>query len=705
LPNKKANIHTTLKYPTMPVRPLFTTRYVFMLLTLLCLKATAGVVSPVGKKDSVITIPFGKNNAVLYSLTSGTYDVVFNGKRTITGAYAVYKGKQEMMSTGAAPRSYSQRSVKSNPSGLITYHTIETMRDGWRMQQVFTVYASTDYVLTRVQMIGKDVAASYISPLTTGNMVITDKGDNRALYVPFDNDMWARFNAQPLQQANYTSSEVTALYNNDTYRGLVIGSIEHDVWKTGINVKANGNNSVSVTAFGGLADSNITHDRIPHGLVRTSDTACSSPLMLIGMFSDWRNGMEQYAAHSRYLQRPVIFNWTKATPVGWNSWGALQTKISLDKAKAVIDFFSDSCKNFRSADGALYIDLDSFWDNMIKGGLDGDVSELKQFVAYCKSKKFKPGIYWAPFTDWGKHDRKIEGSDYTYAQAWLKQNGKPVDVDGAYAMDATHPGTKARIDWYLTRLRKLGFEMIKIDFLGHGALECDRFYDSSVNTGMQAYKVGMECVTKALDNKMLVYAAISPTMATARYVHMRRIACDAFSAIDNSEYTLNSTGYGWWQSRLYNFVDADHVVFNRESEGANRARLASALVTGTLITGDDYSTHGPWSNVAKRLLQNKALLNVIKDGRSFRPIEANTDNKGVEIFVKTVGTKTYLAAFNFSNSPRTYTLPLSRLGISQQSKISAVELFSAAHNTFTGNVQLTIPPSDAMLYVITSAAK
>ncbi|HEX6430269.1 MAG TPA: hypothetical protein VF008_21405 [Niastella sp.] len=655
-----------------------------------------------GEKDSVITIPFGKNNAILYSLTTGTYDVVFNGKTTITGAYAAYKGKGEMQSTGAAVRTYSK--TTTGRLGELTTLKIEWVRDGLRMQQMFHPIVGTDFFLTRVRVTGRDVAASYISPLTTGHVVVDDKGDNRALYVPFDNDMWARFNAQPLQQANFTSSEVTALYNNDTYRGLVIGSVEHDVWKTGIKVKANENNSISLAAFGGLADSNITHDKISHGLVTAGDTSAYSPWILVGLFTDWRSGMEQYAMINHLMQEQVIFNWEKATPMGWNSWGALQTKLTLDKAKGVINFLSDSCKGFRNADKTLFIDLDSYWDNLIKGGLGGDVSALAAFVQYCKSKHFKPGIYWAPFVDWSKNDRKIESSNYTYAQAWLRQNGKPVEVDGAYAMDVTHPGTKARIAWCLNHFKKLGFEMIKIDFLGHGALECDRFYDPTITTGMQAYQMGMTWVDSVLDNKMLVYAAISPTMATSPYVHMRRIACDAFSAIDNTEYTLNSTGYGWWQSRLYNYVDADHVVFNRESEGANRARLASALVTGTLITGDDYADNGPWSTAAKRLLQNKALLKVIKDGRSFRPVEANTGNKGVELFVKTVGPETYLAVFNYSNSPRDYSLPLSRLGFKQKKKINALELFTESHSILVDKIQLHIPASDAMMYVITAAA-
>ncbi len=178
-----------------------------------------------------------------------------------------------------------------------------------------------------------------------------------------------------------------------------------------------------------------------------------------------------------------------------------------------------------------------------------------------------------------------------------------------------------------------------------------------------------------------------------------------FSAIDNTEYTLNSTGYGWWESHLYNYVDADHVVFNKESEGANRARLASALVTGTLITGDNYGEKGPWSKTAMILLQNKSLLEVIKDGKSFRPVEANTGNKGVNVFVKTAGAKTYLAVFNYSNSPFKYTLPLSRVGLSQSTKYSVTELFSNSHANWSGTIELSVPPSDVMLYVVNKNGK
>jgi alpha-galactosidase len=132
---------------------------------------------------------------------------------------------------------------------------------------------------------------------------------------------------------------------------------------------------------------------------------------------------------------------------------------------------------------------------------------------------------------------------------------------------------------------------------------------------------------------------------------MRRIACDAFKKIDETAYTLNSTTYGWWLSKLYDFSDADHVVFGDAGDGENRARLASAIVTGTLITGDDYSSRGKWDGMAKTLLQNKALLGIVGlDGKSFRPVEVNTGKGAGRIFTKSTGNTLYVAIFNYSDS-------------------------------------------------------
>ena len=243
----------------------------------------------------------------------------------------------------------------------------------------------------------------------------------------------------------------------------------------------------------------------------------------------------------------------------------------------------------------------------------------------------------------------------------------------------------------------MGFEMIKIDFLGHGAQEADKFYDGNVTTGMQAFRQGMKFLDSVLGKQMLVYAAISPNMATARYVHARRIACDAFSSLEHTAYTMNSTGYGWWQSFIYNYMDADHVVFGKEDDGVNRARLAAALVTGSLFTGDDYSSAGKWTNTAKQLLQNKDLLAVIRDGKSFRPVYANTGDQGVSLFIKSTGNAVYIAHFNYTGQPESFTLPTGLLkGMGQQPVIT--ELFTGQPVMGGPALKINTPPQDVRLY-------
>jgi alpha-galactosidase len=178
---------------------------------------------------------------------------------------------------------------------------------------------------------------------------------------------------------------------------------------------------------------------------------------------------------------------------------------------------------------------------------------------------------------------------------------------------------------------------------------------------------------------------------------MRRIGCDAFSAIDNTEYTLNSTGYGWWQSGIYNFVDADHVVFNNAPEGMNRARLVSSLVTGTLMTGDDYGVAGHWRPMAEKLLQNPEVLAAVGHGKAWRPVFANTGNRGVPVFVKHDGRATYIAVINFENNPREFTIPLSHLG-TKPGKFK--RLFAETTLQSDANqLKETIPGNDAEIFV------
>ncbi|HEY1164000.1 MAG TPA: CBM35 domain-containing protein [Chitinophaga sp.] len=652
------------------------------------------------------TINFGSGNNIYYNLSTGKYNVYFNNNLVISDAYAVCNSDAVYYShTGYTSRTYSSSPV-NDAFGSGTKHVITLSGGGLlQMQQVFYTYSGKPYFYTEVLLNGPGSNCYRMSPLTSGSVQLPNGSDMRALKVPFDNDAWIRYNAQSINGANFTASEVTGLYDNTSRNGLVIGSVEHKTWKTGLTVVGSANNALSnLSVFGGFTDGSITRDGRGHGWVNVGGTSCRSPRIFVNYDTDWRNAFELYGKANVLAEPRYISNWTGATPFGWNSWGAIQSSLTLAKAKAVVDFFANNCKGFRNSDSTLYIDLDSYWDNLASGGWTGDFSQLTDFANYCKSKGFKPGIYWAPFVDWGKNATgTVEGTSYQYQACWTKVNGLPVDLDGARAMDPTHPGTRGRIAYLIGKFKACGFQMIKLDFLGHASLEADSYSDNTIHTGMEAFRKGMEYVVDQLAGTMLTYAAISPNLATGRYVHMRRIACDAYKDISETAYTLNSTTYGWWQNELYHYIDADHLVFGTEPVGENRARLASGLVTGTLITGDDYSSTGTWTTTAQSLLQKADLLNIARNGngKAFQPVEGNTGDQPNELFTTCIGPYHYLAIINYGAAPKTFTVNMGRIGLNTSGTYSSVkELFSGNMSAITGTLTVTVPAADAVIYRI-----
>lgn len=651
---------------------------------------------------SATVIPYGKNGKIDYNLQKGTFDV-FNGKvlLLVGGFSEAVNQNSSFSSKNYRQITYTKNAIK-DAFGQGIKHTFLLQQAGMpNMLQIIYTCTNRDYFFISVSLAGNNLESNKMVPLK-GTLVDSQlKNDASSLFVPFDNDTFISYNAVPLKAGvSNPSAEVTALYQNASRKGYVIGSIEHSDWKTGVLTSMDGQQQTTVEAICGYTNESITRDKIGHGYLKGN--VVKSARIFFGNFVDWRSGIESYAKANRLVEPPIIFKWKNPTPVGWNSWGAMQEKITLEKANQVVDFFADSLKAFRSA-GVAYIDLDSYWDNLLKGGLTGDYAKLKAFANHAKSKGLKPGIYWAPFVDWGfagGGNRKAEGSDYTFGEMWTKVGTGYHDIDGARALDPTHPGTRQRIAAVINQFKACGFEMIKIDFLGHAAIESDHFYDPKITTGMQAYRAGMEFLLKQLDNKMLLYAAISPSLASGRYVHMRRIACDAFKSIHDTEYTLNGVSNGWWQTHLYDFIDADHVVFSDQSDAENRSRFLSAIVTGTCITGDDFSSQGKWTNTAQRLLNNTEILKILKDGKAFVPVEGGMGKSASPVFTKQIGKVTYLAVFNYSDEAKPFTINFSRIGLKATEIFNCENLITQRSERFQDMKTINLAAKDAVIFKI-----
>lgn len=647
--------------------------------------------------DCIVEFGFGQTGKVFYNTSTGTASIQqgVNNRLENIHAEVVVNGEQ-ISSWDYKERTIKKEAINDAFGTGSKWTVINTSDDFPKMEQVFYAYSDRKYILMQVNVSGTGIRSNFMAPLVANKGEIGNNIENQALVMPFDNDAFVRYASKPLDTGvPVESSEVTAVYENSSRNGMVIGSVNQDRWKTGIRANGRPGELTELVAYGGYSERSVTRDQKEHGYLTGS--VVSSPKILVGFFEDWREGLDAYGEANLIEQPRYIFDWNEATPFGWNSWGAIQTDLNLDKAKGVVDFFDLQLPGFRSG-GTAYVDLDSYWDNMVSGGLEGDYSQLIEFANYCKEKGLKPGIYWAPFVDWGKSNRKVEGSSYQYSDTWTKVNGGFHDFDGARAMDPTHPGTLKRIDLVIDKFIKCGFEMVKIDFIGHASVEADSFYESSVTTGMQAFHYGMKHLIDAMQGKMLVYVAISPNLATGPYAHSRRIACDAYADINASEYTLNSTTFGWWQSSIYDFIDADHMVFGQASFGENKARMASGIANGTLITGDDYSRTGPWTSAAKQLLQNQDLLDIVQHKKAFRPVEGNIGDGASEAFIKKIEGVPYVILINYQNERKSFDLSFERLGISP-GNYALKELFKGDYRISEGNVlTATLEAKDAAIF-------
>ncbi|MFD2146626.1 hypothetical protein [Mucilaginibacter antarcticus] len=173
----------------------------------------------------------------------------------------------------------------------------------------------------------------------------------QTLFVPFDNDTFIRYKSNELSDQANISAEVGVIYDRQSRKGLVLGSLTHDSWKSGVKSAGKDNIITQLEVWGGLNEVAVTRDSMPHGSLEGDHI--KSPKVFIGYFKDWRTGLENYAKAAKSLTPSYIKSWAKATPVGWNSWGVLGSKLNYGNATGVVDFSTSRYQPLKTRMGRL----------------------------------------------------------------------------------------------------------------------------------------------------------------------------------------------------------------------------------------------------------------------------------------------------------------------------------------------------------------
>src|SRR5258708_33373533 len=272
--------------------------------SLLALTSIAGPLLPPVQTGNLLKMT-NANVRLDYDLSTGRATFYWQNSLKISGFYA-----------GVGLANYINCTVYTNRTWTVTNNQVEvtsTRGDLPTMKQIFILDQDNSF-LTRLDVIGSALQSRWMGPLVmdiTGGVDIGSYSDNRALIVPFDNDSpTISYNAMPI---NNTSSgyEVSAFYDNTSRNGLVVGSVTHDTWKTGVYFQGASNRLNVLNVYGGVTSSD-TRDVEPHGLVK-GDTI-SSPTVFVGFGTDWRTTLEAYAdANAAIIPR---LNWSGGVPDG-----------------------------------------------------------------------------------------------------------------------------------------------------------------------------------------------------------------------------------------------------------------------------------------------------------------------------------------------------------------------------------------------------
>lgn len=548
--------------------------------------------------------------------------------------------------------------------------------------------------------------------------------DQKMLLVPYDNDMWSRYESA-VPACGKKSYDVTAIYDENSLEGFVLGALAFDVWKNAIRWAAH--DARSFIAYCGAADEG-THDCCLHAPV-SGEWVASAPFVFFWS-SDIRRGLEEYGDMCKSIvpARP----WENGkVPFGWNSYSALGMGLRLSHWKEAGDFMKEELPEYCDEDGVTYVNLD--------GAFGLDSKEIKRTIDMLHERGQKAGWYANP-CNWfpaggdmpvgmvvGAGDAVMPESaeeDTEEFSNWAQMrigdlflkdhdgNVMPA-ADGTVPLDVTHPVWEKMARATIRRLAGLGIDYLKLDFLSHGSVEGAHYQKEY--TGRMALDLAYRVLSEEIDaaeREIFVSLSIAPLFPYF-LGNSRRSCCDTFGHHEDVRYVLNALNFAWWTNgRIYKYNDPDHVPLylsvidgrGATTEAEARSRYYASAISGTvMMLSDNYGPEGDeevirMSRERTRQFANDACVNAIaRLGRAFVPVEIKD---GTTPFYTLCHEGNYYAAiFNFAGERQTLSFLAKRGGLPEKGVFCDIHGNDCGigKTAYDGEISVTLDGFDAVI--------
>lgn len=685
---------------------------------------------------------------------TGKINYLFAGGTALnnTSAYINEAKTGHINSTYFTSHSYTIETVKAPLGKAMHIRFIhEDDKISFRFIQHITIYQNQPYLLISVtaegrkaqsQLKSNDIAPLAMLPSQQGKLLVTGS-EPRILDLPFDNDNWVnilerKWPVNSAERVEGSSYEYAAVYDNTSMSGIVIGSVSHDFWKTGISYKAGVNEGTvdSLVVFGGIAtpDNPVlppayggydgTHDHTAHGSMTGS--TITSPVIYINAGGDVRKAFQKYGEVNAGIAGSL--QWKGFAPFYWNSFGVEDVlgyrNTMLPPGVDSISDFIKTLDHFNSY-GKPVISIDSYDQGIYSTRVLADIGK------HAKQNKQQIGFYFIPFAIWtwkdGMESNKLPGSEYVLQEVVLKdKNGQPIAYKdgnfGAFPIDPTHPATRLYIINQLQKAKAIGASFLKIDFLTAGSLESTQRFDPTARSGMQAYNRGMKLLKSLADSilgpDVFITMAISP-MFPHQYAHTRFLSTDVYShlrndqpgfpALGSTQASLSAgTHLGWVQGTLWPYTNLDISImknFQRNPDLTQqeiKVRIYAMMAMGSVFgDGSDFRNQLA-AERAHVFLDNKNVCDFFSSPKAFVPLnfsDGETMNQQLSFFLP--GKTPLLSMFNFDTT-KSFSKSFSRkmLGLNNQTYELRDFMSNALIDVFKKDdtdIKLTVASKDALL--------
>jgi len=647
---------------------------------------------------------------ILTATDSGRFSLSFNGQGVLSLACPSVKVQDTEISLCAAAHYSSavltNKTRGSDPSlgsyteqGII-YAPTSGAKAGPAVQLILQSFDSPSRVVHLRLVFDTFVQTNWISPFEGTWSLGESPKEPRFLRVPQDNDVqssYASVSSKGLLTYS-TSNFVTSIYDEASRRGIVIGFLEHDTWKSGVHFRHD-----SVQAIAGLNGALLTRDySMPHGMVN----ATCSPLLSIGFYEDWRDGMEEYARMQRDgngkpqgqpVPLPTALNLSSGPIAGWNGW-AMEVDGSGEQDLPTLLAASDTLAQLRST---------GLGPNAIVGrdALYGlNVSETAVWVDHVRSHPGQlAGTYDGIVARYGLPTKAPQyvGCDFQLPcsgpgpECWLANDTLLKDDKGGFIhslsqpnqfiRDVTHPSFECYLKHSIEQaVGRDKYTLLKQDFLNLAAYEGIRYNMTLCPTGMAAYTRLLQLLADAVQGRALIDYGISLPLPVGPAGHSRHIGCEQM--FGGVEYGMNQFAGGWWQNQLYSWLDPDLVTFEGDFwfrpwdklkftkmlSMDGQSRVNKAVVFGGIFANGDNLSNRTTAAVAIPLLSN-AKVNAMwartragptGAGTAFRPYSWQGAEGMVFLLSPSVFTRPNgdVAVFNYAPWSKTFTVNLMDAG-------------------------------------------